>query len=468
MHSRSRLIHLPPSRAAVVALLFVVVTNLSGCTSPGPLAVDPEREFGGIRDVVNSVPDGGNVDIFLVHGMRADGPPPSYDVEVAKIQERLSMTADGEDEEMDLVLKAPTVTMDGVTVFDAHNWSSVRPHLRIQHFRTPVGDKKINFYRFEYWQPLAYLKCLYVVAPDTRVEGTSSRATYCNQHYKTTGGSRLSSSPEFGNRWIKVEIMEWGLADAVIATSSFRSVLRQAVREAMAHALEQAQKGEGVTGPHGSDLADLPGPQTEFQRTRFAFISESLGSYVVHDALLQSVSTTPAARAEREALEPDESVRNRQTVAPQIVVCGASQVHMFANQLALLRLSELNVAAAAASDTATPTINPLEPGQSHFFRGCPRPSGTGISKPIGAYGAQQVVAYHDPNDLLTYYTSDQPGEVGAMNMNTINVVSPFAKVWVPFVVADPIGAHTDQANQNAIMDMVVCGRKPGSSPACPR
>lgn len=106
------------------------------------------------------------------------------------------MTADGDDEQMDLVLKAPTVTMDGVTVFDAHNWSSVRPHLRIQHFRTPVGDKKINFYRFEYWQPLAYLKCLYVVAPDTRVEGTSSRATYCNQHYKTTGGSRRSSSPD--------------------------------------------------------------------------------------------------------------------------------------------------------------------------------------------------------------------------------------------------------------------------------
>jgi hypothetical protein len=78
------------------------------------------------------------------------------------------------------------------------------------------------------------------------------------------------------------------------------------------------------------------------------------------------------------------------------------------------------------------------------------------------------VAYHDPNDLLTYYTSDQPGEVGAMNMNTINVVSPFAKVWVPFVVADPIGAHTDQANQKAIMDMVVCGRKPGNSPNCPR
>jgi len=444
---------------------------LGGCASSGPLAVDPDRGFAGLKEIVSNVPDGGSVDIFLVHGMRADGPPPSYVMEIAQIQKRLALAEDGTDLPIELVAVAPTVTMDGVTVFDAHNWNSVRPELTIQRFHTTTGGKKVNFYRFEYWKPLAYIKCLYVVAPDTKVEGMSSRSSFCDKNYKTIEGSHLSSSPEVGNRWIKTEIMEWGLADAVIATSSFRGVLRQAVREAMARALAEAQSRDGTSSTASEKVGGFDVRGSHFKNTRFAFISESLGSYVVHDALLQSTSTTPAAVAERRALEPDATARNQQAIAPQIVVCGASQVHMFANQLALLRLSELDVSEMntrdlSASGTGGGAAAPGEKGRSHFFRGCPPSSEEATAKSHGAYGAQQVVAYHDPNDLLTYYTSDQPGDTGSENTNTTNVVSPFAKIWVPFLVADPIGAHTDQANQKVIMDMVVCGRQSGQLPSC--
>ena len=159
-------------------------------------------------------------------------------------------------------------------------------------------------------------------------------------------------------------------------------------------------------------------------------------------------------------------------MAPKIVVCGASQVHMFANQLALLRLSELNVTGPNGVDltkggTPAAAINPSEQHRSHFFRGCDPQSGGGASKLAGAFGAQQVVAYHDPNDLLTYYTSDQPGDTGDKNLNTTNVVSPFATIWVPFLLVDPIGAHTGHGKQKLIMDMVVCGRQPGQTPSCP-
>jgi hypothetical protein len=261
------------------------------------------------------------------------------------------------------------------------------------------------------------------------------------------------------------------LADAVIATSSFRTVLRQAVREAMTYALSETQWREVMDAAVSDDVNEMDLRRTQFWNTRFAFITESLGSYVVHDALLQSTSTTPAAVAERSALEPDAMARRKQAIAPRIVVCGASQVHMFANQLALLRLSELNVAKVNAQDlsgsgASAAAAASVERGRSHFFRGCPRPSEEATAGSHGAYGAQQVVAYHDPNDLLTYYASDQPGDTGSANLNTTNVVSPFAKVWVPFLVADPIGAHTDQANQKVIMDMVVCGRKVGQLPSC--
>jgi hypothetical protein len=258
---------------ACFLLLALNATLLTGCTSSGPLGVDPDRGFAGLSAILKDLPEGGSVDVFLVHGS-ADGPPPSYPIEIGQIKTRLSLIEDVTDPAIELVPVAPTVTMDGVTIFDAHNWDSVRPELTIQHFHTATGDKKVNFYRFEYWQPLAYIKCLYVVAPDTRIEGSSTRSTFCDQHYRTKDGARLSSSPEMGNSGIKIEIMEWGLADAVIATSAFRSILRQAVREAMAHALSDAQKHEGsdsapVTGSGATEMA------TEFKNTRFAFISES-------------------------------------------------------------------------------------------------------------------------------------------------------------------------------------------------
>jgi hypothetical protein len=145
---------------------------------------------------------------------------------------------------------------------------------------------------------------------------------------------------------------------------------------------------------------------------------------------------------------------------------------MFANQLALLRLSELNVAGLngiepTAGGTFPVPVTPAEKHRSHFFRGCGPPVDGGASMSPGAFGAQQVVAYHDPNDLLSYYTSDQPGDTGDKNLSTTNVVSPFAKIWVPFLLADPIGAHTDHGKQKLIMDMVVCGRQPGQTPSCP-
>jgi hypothetical protein len=464
------------NRQAIGRLFFLPLAlsaiALSGCASSGPLGVDPDRGFAGLKEIVSGLPDGGSVDIFLVHGMRGDGPPPSYVTEIEQIKRRLALKEDGTDLPIELVAVAPTVTMDGITVFDESNWNAVRPELTIQRFHTATGGKKVNFYRFEYWKPLAYIKCLFVVAPDTRVEGTSSRSSFCDKMFKTAEGSRLSSSPEIGNRWIKTEILEWGLADAVIATSSFRTVLRQAVREAMTYALSETQWRDVMNAAVSDDVNEMDLRRTQFWNTRFAFISESLGSYVVHDALLQSTSKAPAAVAERSALEPDATARRKQAIAPRIVVCGASQVHMFANQLALLRLSELNVAEVNAQDLSLSAASaaaaaPVEKGRSHFFRGCPRPSEEATAGSHGAYGAQQVVAYHDPNDLLTYYTSDQPGDTGSANLNTTNVVSPFAKVWVPFLVANPIGAHTDQANQKVIMDMVVCGRKSGQLPSCP-
>lgn len=457
--------------AAVTGLLLCM---LSGCTSFGSIGVDPDRGFSGLRDIVANVDDGGTVDIFLVHGMRVDAPDQYADV-IAAVVKRLGLKEVGTDPPIKLVPVPPTVSLDGVTVFQRpEDWDVVRPVLTIQRFQTKVGDRRVNFYRFEYWQALAMMKCRFIVAPDTRVLGESNRSDYCRQApWNAEGGSRLSSAPDYLNKELKTEIMEWGLADATIATSSYRTVLRQAVREMFAHALNEERTGAGLSSDAGMAATE----EFELQRVkasrriRFAFISESLGSYVIHDALEQSRVKTPSAIAERAALQPDVRARRLEAMAPTVVICGASQVHMFANQLALLRFSELQVretdavlSSAAGSSTGQSADN--IPGRSHFFRGCPPSMNSAAAVSAGAFSAQQVVAYHEPNDVLTYYTSDRPGDVGAANHNTTNVVVPYASQWVWFLVANPIEAHTGQPQQKAIMDMVVCGRSIGKKTSC--
>lgn len=458
----------------------LILAALGACASYGPVGVDPDRSFSGLREIVGDLPDGGTVDVFLVHGMRADAPQTYADV-IGALAGRLPLgteTSASDVQPTKLVATAPTVSMDGIAVFNSGNWEAYRPKVTIRRFESAAGHKHINLYLFEYWQALAYMKCKFVIAPDTRVVGESSRSAYCSDKYQDAGGTRLSSSSEFGNRWIKTEIMEWGLADATIATSSFRAVLHQAVREMLAIAVREARAQEGLD----ADIHDASGAD-ELQRlaasgkTRFAFISESLGSYVVHDALTQAVYGSPAAAAEARALQPDAQARRLEAIAPMVVICGASQVHMFANQLALLRFSELKVTdangqtmtAAAAPAAPVPAEAPGQVDRSHFFRGCPPAAEAAQSAPTaGHFAAQQVVAYHEPNDLLTYYTSDRPGIVGSNNHNTINVVVPFTTKWVWFLAADPAKAHTGQPGKPVLMDMVACGRQLGKEPGCPR
>ncbi len=442
---------------------------LGSCVSLGPVAVDPDRDFSGLKDVLNDVPEGGTLDVFLFHGMRADTDQTYQDI-IVPIVARLPLSPATRGPWISLVQKSPTISFDGVTVFDSTNWDKYQPRYMVEHHVTNDGHKKVNFYYFNYWNALAYLKCRYTIAPDTRVEGSSTRSRYCtDQQFAPKTYDNLSSSPEWANQMLKTEIMEWGLADAVIATSQYRTVLRHATREMLKDALLEARASDGIgVFPKGLTAEAELHRMAASGKTRFAFISASLGSYVISDTLVQSLSKSPEAEAEREFFEPDVAVRTAEELAPAVVVCGASQLHMFANQLALLRFSELSVSGVGGGNERGSAISPpaaTKTTGAHFFRGCPASeakSGAG-----GAFGARQVVAFHEPNDLLTYYASDRPGDVGADNEKTTNVVLSFTTNWIWFLAADPLTAHTGYPNQDPIRDMVVCGHRAGTQTTCP-
>ena len=473
-------------RMPSVAGFLVVVLGFSlaaGCATSGPPVIDPDRRFAGLRDILDNLPDDGTLEVFLAHGMRADATQTYADV-IGAITTRLNLFTTEDPQKLQaspLVLEPPNVVMDGVHVFgsgstNGKDWSKFQPRVTVEHWQSRLGRKHVNFYRFEYWEALAFIKCQFVIAPDTKVIGTTTkfggktRSEFCaSQPWNAPGYKRLSKLPELGNQQLKSEILEWGLADAVIATSQYRTVLRQAVREALQITARDAIAAVPATSNATGTSSTMP----DNYRYRFAFITESLGSYVVSDALNAVVTPTaiPAVSSGRD--ETQSSTYAEQMYAAKFAICGATQVHMLANQLALLRPSELLVSpaeiAGGANALAVDNSGQSSPAttHAHFFRGCEEPGWTSSHAQNGvAYGAWQVVAYHDPNDLLSYYTSDRPSTVGTANTETTNVVVPHAPIWIPFLFADPITAHTGQAKIPAIMDFMACGHTASKKPDC--
>ena len=251
-------------------------------------------DFAGLRDVLDNLPEDGTLEVFLAQGMRADATQTYADV-IGAVTTRLNLFTTEIIQNLQaipLVLDPPNVVLDGVHLFgngrtDGKDWSKFRPRVTVEHWRTHLGHKHVNFYRFEYWEALAFIKCQFVVAPDTKVIGTTTkfggkmRSEFCvAQPWNAPGSKQLSKLSELGNQQLKSEILEWGLADAVIVTSQYRTVLRQAVREALQITARDAIAA--APAPAAGTASGVPSSRIpDNYRYRFAFITESLGSYVI-------------------------------------------------------------------------------------------------------------------------------------------------------------------------------------------
>lgn len=203
---------------------------------------------------------------------------------------------------------------------------------------------------------------------------------------------------------------------------------------------QRATKSGLAVAPHGGDMSGLLKQMRADSPPQFAIITRSLGSYVLFDALAHSTEVALAQVRTKARIETSDLPQ----VAPASILCFAKQVHMMANQLPLLRLSEIVVDGPSAA-----------PPEVQAFSNCSQ-----LRKEVAETDeAVQVVAYHEPNDLLTFYIDDP--EVTGFTFT--NVIASFAKIWVPFVVANPTQAHTGQAGKDSIMDILASGYAAGRS-----
>jgi hypothetical protein len=423
-----------------VRITYVVFSLvLTGCIARGPTVVEPDIPFAGIEQVLREPDSDAQLNIMMVHGMGADVDQDHDDI-IKALQPRLQLESVTDTPEIfPLVSTAlPSISLGGTKLWtDLEEWQKAAPRLRIRRYRATSGQT-VNVYSFEYWHSLVRLKCRLLVAEDARVIGSTSVSEYCRDHGYSNPRARMGGKPLLFNRRLKAEVVEWGFGDAVIAVSGFREILRQAIREAMALQLMDAIKQASLQAEPRDGIQGLQSLLGTSNSPRFAIITRSLGSYVLLDALEHwKVSSSLTSQFNLSA-----DLVALQMAAPALVVCNARQVHMLANQFALLQLSEITV-----DDDSAPTVGISSLEKCEEFA-----SVAGLSpsrQPI------QVVAYHEPNDLLSFYVKDE-GEHGTFTFT--NVISSYAKVWIPWLVANPADAHTGQGRIGQLMDFLAFGR----------
>ncbi len=242
------------------------------------------------------------------------------------------------------------------------------------------------------------------------------------------------------------------LADSLLYSGAYREkVMRPSVQAALCL----------VTGGHwrAQDRTCVPG---DYQDPT-VIITHSLGGYMLMDAI--------QAELRAEDCQPNLPTARARGPAEKILE-NTPVIYMMANQLALLDLSTLRRDPLAPKTIAEKSAGEAVTKQfAKCWLAARARSKTGA--PVGpgetAPPKSQVVAFSDPNDILSWRLEPKNlklprpdwGEVAVTNVYLSN--NEFS---VPSLFSDPVNAHTGYFVNPTVMDMLICGMQNGSAQTC--
>ncbi|UAL10105.1 hypothetical protein [Caulobacter segnis] len=425
----------------LVACYFA--TMCLGLGFPAAAEVKPHQSLKGTRslgDLIEQATAGRPVHVIFVHGMRAEGPGASVELRKAICQQpdfscRSGDKAPDDQYVADLGSAAPAASLYGKRIWTDAQWIGSRPFVDRYHFKRHDGVEVIVD-EVNWWPLLFPLKCRYLLLPEIELSGPDeehlercARAAPPFHPWTTKADveARIANAPRhakgaWANRMLKAQIMNWGLADAVITLGPMRAYFHQTMEQAFAYAGRSGSKGE-----------------------TFVIVSESLGSFVVMDAFASS--------------KPTSSVRD--------VMQRTYDLYFFANQFALLELARIEgldsgavplpIKASHSPDAVT-VVSPVNDADSASIPAVSPFSALRewASPPRGSGGAQhirQIIAFNDPNDALTYEVPEITGAqvVNVYDWNSWHILGLFA---------DPIGAHVKHSKNKSVIKLLFERRKP--------
>ena len=399
---------------------------LAACAT-APVVTPDGAEVASMRAIIDAAPDGVPVRILVLHGQGAwegwNDPGQTRPPVAEAIARRLGGTAIREPGPIDLGLPAPVFEIGSRTLRPSQaQWDvggqacrpasaggavgTAEPYMDTVRFE--YDGHPVTIFELSYWPVLGLLKCDQLIERDTALIGRDTQSyRRCAERFpQAVNGRPLTEGaarPAALNKSVKERLFEWGFGDAVLMTGPVGEVVHDAV------------------------LAAIECAEREGNPDRVAFVvTESLGSYVLIEALLGAVAE--AAGEGRPGF-----------------VARADSLYMLANQWALLALADIGVRGEAG-----PSASELQEAMN--ARG---------QVPVAAAGEiRQIVAFNDPNDVLTYQTPDYFEEaVGVLEgrgrrVTVKNVTVPVATSWFG-LFANPLAAHLGYRTDDRVLDLMV-------------
>jgi hypothetical protein len=238
------------------------------------------------------------------------------------------------------------------------------------------------------------------------------------------------------NATLKAQLLNDCLSDAVIYAGYRSTEIQSALQNAICAALD---------GTTSNNTCDFPAAYGHGSRKIF-IVTESLGSRMVFDAI-------SALKLEAERKGPNALAAFDEAVSP------ITQIFMLANQLPILALarpapdSPDKPAGAAASPTPSmaTALSVLSNARTrHHSRQQEKGESSTFESPIG------LIAFTDPNDLLSYRIPPSDTAILGSGASVINVIASNADSYLG-LVESPLPAHEAYNLNNDVLRLLFSG-----------
>jgi len=397
--------------------------------------------------------------IIFLHGIRTDARGASFALQ-GEICSHIARGCTGVRRAASDVLTLgarPAATFDGQPIWrDDQEWNASRPVVDHYVYERPQGGPVIVD-EINWWRLSFPIKCRILVATDSRLAGVDRRTLRLCAALALDNGALVSADDDYhpwltreqfdqlgaqrpdgggapwANRYLKSEILDWGLSDAVVSLGSTKVEMRETVRCALsAIAAFDPARGDSIatkaplTPPPLSSAANVSCERspTYLRGARFVIVSHSLGSFMLLDTFAAAtgdiriideeerrdgVPTRPAASAADELcvgqgapmahaatgsfaksaqiadLEMQRMSTRDRYASLCFVIDNSYNLYFLANQVPLLEIARIEQASA-------PADGPIQDTLGEWARLSAQRAGE----------AEQIVAFSDPGDILTY------------------------------------------------------------------
>lgn len=347
----------------------------------------------------------------------------------------------------------PALALMGHRIWNSKDeWSASAPFID-RYQVTGNGHTPILIDEFNWW-PLAYpLKCKWLIAHDALLTGPSKpQLSICAtsttpdpahtkrylsyQWIDTSEASELEQvrrRAKILNRSLKNGLMDWGFGDAVMALGPMEDVLSAGIRELLIKSLQSY-----VTDMHTLAAED---------ESEVFFVTHSLGSY------LSLVSLDADLLGQDDADLPEFQITPEQKQAADYFSAHTAGFYLLANQIALLQLARVSSSTETdAGPCPSASGGKSVPSSIAHWR-CKRD--TYWKERASVAPEPQIVAWSDPNDLLSWEVPKMEG------VHVVNISVQNSGFKIPPFLESPTSAHANYAKNREVLRMIL---KPSPQP----